>query len=404
MAELLIRALSVDAALMRRVYGLDGYSRAVATPSRIVVDAHTPLSEPELGGIARRAGVPFLIDPQTYFLQDLQHPGDKWANLPFGEAAIWTPSDALSSQRQEMVIRESVEYQVAHGATSIIPPYVHLEKADNGWGEVQSSLWLGTRRYLDEHGVSLPVTAVFAPGWRLLHPVQGPKNLRSVFAALDKLAPTEVAVAASKVAAGVRPEDRLMDLILMIERLSVLYPVIAWQQGLFGEACLAAGARGYETGIGWRERCDLQSGMAVHRKPPNGSGFGKRPVYVAELGRSIPAKTVAALKLHRGLWSDVICTDSQCCPPAGAGMLGDARAHAIVRRAQAAAEIATMPRAVWRWNHLAERAHKAKALADNINRAHETDLDLSRVDTGPIAALEAVAHQRRLDLRSRKVA
>ncbi|TQF74114.1 hypothetical protein FK531_05535 [Rhodococcus spelaei] len=404
MAELLIRALSTDAALLRRIFGFDGPRRAAAVPSRIVVDAHTPNSAPGIGDTARRAGVPFLIDPQTYFLQDFQHPGDKWANLPFGDPKIWTPADALSPARQQDLIRESVNHQIANGATSIIPPYVHLENATGGWIEVQASLWRGTRRYLDDHRVTLPVTAVFAPGWRLLHPVQGPKVLGAAFAALEALRPTEVAVAASKVAAGVKPEDRLMDLVLMIERLSSRYPVIAWQQGLLGEACIAAGAAGYETGIGWREKCDLRVEMTRHREAPTDGGFGRRPVFVPALGRSIPAKTLTALRSHRALWSQVACADPQCCPPAGTAMLGDARAHAIVSRAKAAHELAAMPRAVWRWNRLAEHSDKAKELADKINSVGETSADMARIDTSAVTAIQAVAHQRRQDRRSRKVA
>lgn len=224
MADLLIRASSNDAVLLRRVFGFGGHPRAAAVPNRIVVDAHTVARTDAISDIARRAGVPFLVDPQTYLLQDPQHDGDKWSSLPFADPAIWTPGEALSPTKRDGLIRESINHQVTHGATSSIAPYFHLEKATSGWIDVQAQLWLDTRRYLDKEGLALPVIAVLAPGWRLLHPIQGQKALAPVFGALETLTPQEVALAASRVAAGVDPGSRLMDLVLMIERWEVSVP------------------------------------------------------------------------------------------------------------------------------------------------------------------------------------
>lgn len=404
MTELLIRATVNDAALLRRLYGLGGTGRAAAVPSRIVVDAHTPVGGSEIAAIARRAGVPLLIDPQTFYLQDRQHPEDKWAKLPFADPARMTPGDLHRPERRHAVIERSIEHQIAHGATAIIPPYVHLEKPTSEWIEVQAELWRATRRYLDDSGLALPVTAVFALGWRLLHPVQGPKALAPVLSALDMLAPAEVALATSKVGAGVKPADRLIDLILMIERLCLKYPVLAWQQGVLGQACVVAGATGYETGIGWREKCDLQSKMTEHRRPPSGTGPGPRPVYVRALGHSVPAKTVAALHAHRSLWRDVLCTDQRCCPPAGTAMLHDARAHAVVSRALSLAQLDTIPQPVWQWHHLADQADAAVSLAEKINRIAATNPGVCRVDLALLTAIRTVAHHRRHDGRFRKVA
>ncbi|MCF8786840.1 hypothetical protein [Rhodococcus ruber] len=404
MAELLIRAAANDAALLRRLYGLGGGGRAAATPSRIVVDAHTPVGGSEIPAIARRAGVPLLIDPQTFYLQDRQHPEDKWARLPFADPARLTPGELRRPERRQAVIERSIDHQLTHGATAIIPPYVHLENAASEWIAVQAELWRATRRYLDDSGLALPVTAVFALGWRLLHPVQGPNALAPALSALDVLAPAEVALATSKVGAGVKPADRLTDLILMIGRLRPKYPVLAWQQGILGQTCVVAGAAGYETGIGWREKCDLQSKMAEHRQPPSLGGPGPRPVYVHALGHSVPAKTVAALQPHRSLWRAVLCTDQRCCPPAGAAMLHDARAHAVVSRALSLAQLDTIPQAVWRWHHLADQADAAVGLAGKINRTAATESGIGRVDLRPLTAIQTVAHLRRHDGRFRKVA
>jgi hypothetical protein len=64
MAELLIRASSQDQALLRRIFGTDTRQRrASLRPDRIVVDAHVPALTSEFSRIARRSGVPFIVDP-----------------------------------------------------------------------------------------------------------------------------------------------------------------------------------------------------------------------------------------------------------------------------------------------------------------------------------------------------
>jgi len=101
MAELLIRASSQDGALLRRIYGFDGQPPAPARPDRIVVDAHVPLGRHGTGiaATARRAGIPLLIDPQTFYLQGIQHPDDRWARLPYGRAEMYTPEQAADRLR-----------------------------------------------------------------------------------------------------------------------------------------------------------------------------------------------------------------------------------------------------------------------------------------------------------------
>jgi hypothetical protein len=135
MAQLLMRASTLDAALLRRIYGLDGHQAAAAQPNRIVVDAHVPVSSRggDIVSAARRAGVPLLIDPQTFYLQGSQHNDDPWALLPYGRP------DKLSASHvdpfvQDELIAQVINYQVSHGATAIIPPYVHLDRLNRSAG------------------------------------------------------------------------------------------------------------------------------------------------------------------------------------------------------------------------------------------------------------------------------
>lgn len=403
MGELLVRASTVDAALIRRVYGLEGRPPSQAHPSRIVIDAHTPLGSGDMATTARRAGVPLLIDPQTYYLQEAQHVGDPWARLPFGRADKLTPAD-LDSFAQEQLVASVVSYQIEHGATAVIAPYVHIDRSNSAWIDVQAGLWQRTARFLARESIALPVTAVLSVGWRALHPVQGFAGLSPAFSALSVLDPREVALAASKADQGVRPQDRAMDLVLMIERIRRDVPVIAWQQGHLGELAVAAGAIGYECGIGWRERCDLGAAAKAHRKAPTDGSPSARPVFVGVLGRSVPKRSLETMRNHRELWMRIMCADSGCCLPGGAGLLGDARAHAIVQRRKRLDQLERIERGVWRWRHLAESADNAIDLARRLNQIAATNADVKKIDIGALQAISLVGHARRVDVRSRRVA
>ncbi|MBX4377524.1 hypothetical protein K4H02_20905, partial [Mycobacterium tuberculosis] len=117
--------------------------------------------------------------------------------------------------------------------------------------------------YLQRAQINLPVIAVVALGWRCMTPT-GRKSLTDVWNGLAALRPDEVAIAASKAHMGVKPAERIADLLRLVRGLSHTYTVTMWQQGLLGEACVIEGAAGYECGIGWREKCDLQSRMSQH--------------------------------------------------------------------------------------------------------------------------------------------
>lgn len=404
MAELLIRASSQDAALMRRIYGLDGPTVAPARPSRIVVDAHVPLSRGG-GGIsstARRAGVPFLIDPQTYYLQGTQHPADSWANLPFGHAEALSARE-FDTALQDWLVANVVDYQIEHGATTVISPYLHIDRADSEWIAVQAHLWNRTRLYLDRQRITLPVLAPIALGWRVLQGLDGAAALAPAFSALETLHPREVALAVSKADQGAHPEDRLMDLVLMVERLRRDYPVILWQQGHLGEVGVAVGAIGYECGIGWREGCDLPSASRAHRRPQESGPRQARPVFIPVLGRSIPKRSLEGIRDLRETWLRMLCHDTDCCPAGGQALLTDARAHAIVQRTRHLQQIAIIDRSVWRWQHLADLADSGLEVARRINRAAAASLAINEVDIRALTAISAVSHTRRVDTRSRRV-
>ena len=321
---------------------------------------------------------------------------------PCAASTIVTPTELLSTARQDRLVEQCIEYQLNHEATTVIPPYLHLETADSGWIDVQAGLWLRTRRFLDLNGLRLPTLAVLAIGWRLLHHTSGVRALTPALNALTELTPTEVGLAASKVHAGMHPDDRLTELILMIQLLRRQHRVLAWQQGLLGEACVVAGADGYETGIGQRERCDLGQAMTNRRKPRAAETFGPRPVYVPALKRAVPKDTLRKLRQHRDVWFRVLCNDHDCCA-VGTQILDDARSHAIFSRARDLTALTEVHRTNWQWNRLATETGAGLVLAQRINLLADR-AGLYRVDTGALSAIHAVSDVRRQQRRARHVA
>ncbi|HEX8079614.1 MAG TPA: hypothetical protein VF557_05355 [Jatrophihabitans sp.] len=400
MAELVIRVSGQDAALISRVYGAGGAPVARQRPDRLVVDAHVAATHPEIAATARRAGVPFLVDPLTHYLQDVQHPADPWAKLSFANERAHTPADLAAAPRQERLVEECLSFQIDHGATTLIAPYAHIERADDGWVDIQRRLLAQTRRFLDRNNVRIPVMAVFGLGWRLLDRVTWPSVLNPLLEASALLGPVPVALAAAKVDQGVHPERRLADLLATIGQISSRHPVIAWNQGALGEACVVGGAIGYEVGIGWRERCDLRSASAAHRLPPSGGG-GARPVYVASVRRSIPKPSLRVLMRDRVLLPHLACTHLPCCPTGHSALLGDARAHTIAARARTLAELDAADTLAWKWQLLTQISERGLQVADRINIASRLHDAVSRIDTAALVATYAVAAAKRRNATER---
>ena len=177
-AQLTIRVSASDELLARRLYGLlPGSVRAPFRPDRVAVDAHVPLSTngahlsgAHLSGVARAAGVPFLIDPETYYLQDVQHAGAPWCAVPYAQTAPVTPTELMNAGNQAALVKSVVDYQLAHGATAVIAPYVHIDRPTPGWVQVQAGLWRRTADYIEEAGINLPVIVLVAIGWKLPAP------------------------------------------------------------------------------------------------------------------------------------------------------------------------------------------------------------------------------------------
>jgi hypothetical protein len=310
------------------------------------------------------------------------------------------PEEARRPEFLNDLTHRVLDYQIHYQATALIPPYVHVDSPGSEWIDVQAAMWIAAREYLDALSVALPVIAVTGIGWRMLHPTQGMKAMAPMLRALVDLNPREVALAVSKVDQGAHPEERVTELVMLIERLASDYPLLLWQQGRLGELAVAAGARGYETGVGWRETCNLPQTMSSRRREPATNGFTPRPVFVAPLGQSITRRTLDELRGHRDIWTRLICTDLSCCPGGGAAFLDRGRDHTIIQRASRLNALVAIDRSVWRWQNLAEHSQRGLDLAARINRLHASGALTHRVNTNALEAVLAVSDRRRRDQRT----
>jgi hypothetical protein len=402
MSEQIIRLTGQDSGLLPKLASARLSARG-ATPSRVVIDATTAAKTTAIRDAARQLGLPYLVDPLTFYLADSQHPGDAWARLPFADPSIVTATDLISPRAADRLVAATLEFQLDQGVTQLIAPYVHVERADDGWVEAQAGLYRRTRAYLTANDVAVPVLAPLAMSWRLLSRVRWPEALDPLSAALRELAPDDVALAASRVHQGARAEDRLADLLASTSELARRHSVIAWRQGLFGEASVAAGAAGYETGIGWGERCDVRQLMAGRRKPAGG-GPGPRPVYVTDLGASLPKRTVAALMAAPAMAARLTCLDPNCCPTGKQALLGDARAHAVRARAARLSAVAAAGHPRWAWKLIGDRARKSLDLAAAVNiLANRGDVPF-RTDVTGLSALAVISDARRQNATRSRVA
>lgn len=371
MSELVIRPAHNDHRLIENLLSSSsGIRQMRPLINRLVLDAHVAAKQPAFAQAALDSGTPLLIDPLTFFLQSEVRADDPWRRLPFARATGLTSSELADADLQQELIAGVVEFEIAHGATGVIGPYVLLSD-DPVLIRIAQDLLRGTREYMDHHGVELPFVPVLALNSR-------PRVSGAVFRqTLDTLAHEAIAAEADAVAlaiSGTGGSDESVDRIHLVlkatDRLASLgLNVIAWRQGLLGPGTVAVGGTGYECGIGTRERCDLVSLQRSRRPGSPRKGFAPPAgVYIQPFGRSIPRKTAQALLDDQKLRPRLVCDSEQCCADGAVTMLKEPRRHAVVARSRQLATLDGMPSRDWKLNAVARDAENAAVIADLATR------------------------------------
>ena len=364
--------------------------------SRLVVDAHHAVKRPALIENAQKSGTPLVIDPLTPLLQGDVDPNDSWVRLlPFGSAPRLRPEALENRFMLEELIAKVVEFQVEHGATTIVPPYFYAPGPDTPAFAATIAAIAGTARRMRSDGIALPLMPILCarlqgmarrPGW------DGALD-RFTAAAID-VGPQAIAMYLSPVGDGGEGYSKLLDFFVVAQRLRTAgTPVIAWRQGIYGPALVAAGLDGYECGIGAGEQTNLSSSMGARKRRKKGAaGYAPHGIYIQALGRSVAPPVARALLADRRLKGRLVCDSIDCCPRGVDSMLDPkGRRHAVRARARGLNELAVIPNASWRLNSIAKQAASAYVIGCKANEVlHATGAKV-RIKVDGYAALEQVA-------------
>lgn len=312
MPELMIRPSHNDHRVVRSL--LSGSFDGAGPPiGGLVLDAPLAAREAAYRHHASTAGVALLIDPLTHLAQSAQPAEDSWARLRLAPTRALSPAELQTgSGEMRTLVMRTVDFQIDHGATAVIPPYVMLGNVGDGWLDAQIALLDATAGYLLSSGFTLPIWCVLALSWRLLSRQTWPAVLSPLLCAAGRLEPAYIGLAATKVTDGVRPAERLAALLAVSAHVGRTHAVLGWRQGRVGEAMVADGAAGYETGIGWRETCDLRADMRSRQSAASGGGY--RPRYVASIRRGVDPR-VLSRQSATVMWSGTCCVQTMAVAP-----------------------------------------------------------------------------------------
>jgi hypothetical protein len=363
---------------------------------RLVLNAQDAARRDELLEAARRSGTPVIVDPLTMLLQGEIDPQDPWVcDVPFGRADAVADDVLTNPFALDELIANVVEFQVDRGATAIVAPYFYASDPESPAFAASLAAIGRTARRMRTDGVALPLIIVLCaqlrsfarrPGW------QGALD-RFAAAAVD-IGPQAIGLHFSPVGDGGESYAKLLDLIVAAQHLrSAGAPVIAWRQGAYGPALVAAGLDGYECGMGIGEHANVRNFITT-RKPreKDSTPFAAQGIYIHALRRSVPPTVARVLLNDRRLRGRLICDSVRCCPRGADSMLDSkGRRHAVRARARDLQELAEIPNPAWRLNHIAKQAASSYVTATKANEILATTDLPNRIKTEGYAALEQVA-------------
>lgn len=397
MAELLIRPTHNDhVAIADLLVPPDSALLAsVRRPiSRLVVDAPLAAAFPQYREAAAEAGTALIVDPLTSLLQSDTDPGISWAKLPYARDEA-LPADLLSNAFYlQQLVEQAVAFQVEQGASSIVSPYFYAQSPDDPASEATVDCLRRTARFLRAHHSRLPLIAVLCAshrgfGRRVTH-ADGLDRFAQ--ASLD-VGPQMLALCLSPNGSGAEGQAKVLQLFTTAQRLkSTGATVVAWRQGFYGPALVAAGLDGYETGTGVGESTNMAQ-FARNRAPGcrgGDGGFTHTPVFLEALGRSVSNKTARLLLDQRPMRAQLVCRDARCCPHGAASMLATTRRqHNVRTRARILRDLEQKPHEAWRLHQIAKDAYASAVMATKVNRALSDAGEKSQL---PTHGYEALAH------------
>lgn len=395
MADLTIRAAMKDHLVVENLLVPSSVPRlhGVRPPiDRLVADAHVARARPTLAESSRGAGVPYLVDPETTFLQVEVARDDPWAKLPYATAERLAPA-AVAVDR---LVAEAVEFQLEMGATTIIPPYFYASSPTDPWFFLSLHALDETAEYLRQNSIRLPVEPVLCAQLRSFgNHVTWPVGVDRFVERARNSGASGVALYFSPAGNGKDGYGKVRSLFDVTRHMKDSHiRTIAWRQGIYGAALVAAGLDGYECGMGTAEQSDV-TGRQFARKPKRNerrSGGGAPGIFIEPLGRSVPRAVGLALLGDPSMRPKVMCDGGDACCPSPTVTIDRPREHAVRSRARSLALIAAQPASRWRLHHVFQEATTATTVAAQANRVLDrVGATKARIGVQSLQALARVA-------------
>jgi len=363
--------------------------------SRLVLNAADAPRQAAFSEVAAKSGTPLIVDPLTTLLQCEVDPEDPWVQeVNFGRAEALDPTLLANPFTLDKLVAEIVEFQVDNGATVVVPPYFYADKPESLEFEASLAAIGRTARRLRADGVALPIMPVLSAQLRgFLHRPDWQAALDRFTLAAADVGPQTIAVQFSPMGDGSESYGKILDLILGARHIrSAGVPTIAWRQGVYGPALVAAGLDGYECGMGIGEQAKAKAFMGS-RKPrkKSGKGFSPEGVYLAVLGRSVPRRVAGVLLEDRSLQGRLVCDSLRCCPQGAHSMMASkGRPHAVRGRSRGLQELVEIPSIDWRLHHIGKEAASGFVAATKANEVLAKANFPNRIKPNSYAALEQV--------------
>lgn len=364
---------------------------------QLVVDATAVVYRPSLVAVAAHAGIPVLIDPMTPLCQVEVASHDSWVGLPFGGQQPVQLDDLTAASARDDLVAQVVAFEVDHGATAIVPPYFYARSPDDPWFALGLDLLERTASHMARSGVRLPLLPL------LCAQLQHFGSADTWMAGVDRFATTAGSVDAPRVGLCLSPSGAADDTYAKVQRVFSTAlrlraggtSVIAWDQGVYGPALVAAGLDGYVTGIGVRERTDVSA--TLNRRRPKTSPPRERRVpqtlFLPPLGRSLPLAVARLLVNDRSMLAKLVCDDEYCCSDGVRSMFDHRRQHAVRSRARYLTELDAMPHHDWRLYRVARDAREAVTLTLQANQVLAAARAPHMLDDRAAEALAQVAER-----------
>lgn len=339
-------------------------------------------------------------------LQGETDPGDPWARcVSYGRASAIGAERLADPFWLDGLVASVVEFQIENGASAIVPPYFYADRIDSPAFEATLGAIGRTARRMRVDGVALPIVPVLCAKLQTFASRAGWQAALDRFAATAAdVGPQTIALQLSPVGDGGESYAKLLDFMTGARRLRTAgIPVVAWRQGTYGPALVAAGLDGYECGMGIGEHTNVP-GFVGQRKPRDAASnsFGAHGIYLSSLGRSVPSRVARTLLDDRRLRGRLICDSVRCCPRGAESMVASkGRSHAVRSRARELRDLAEIPNEAWRLNHIAKRAASAHVTALKANEVLASAGLPNRIKVDGYEALEQVAELLRTEGVSR---